>query len=112
MPSNFSEKEIRKIKEYREKFPQKLEVKVSITEEDKLIAEVTNFPGCYTQASNLAELIHMVNDAVYTVFEIPEKYYSEMPSYTPPVSLARALNMLPKRKENIDSPVRFSLEGV
>jgi len=112
MSSKFTQKQIKEIKEFRNKFPKTLEVQVSITNEDTLIAEISNFPGCYTQAENLGELIHMVNDAVYTVLEIPEKYYSEMPSYTPPVSLAEALNMLPKSRGSIESPVQFNLEGV
>lgn len=110
--SKFNKKEKKEIKEYRDLFPRSLEVRISITKEGDLIAEVLNYPGCYTQASYLGELIYMVNDAVYTVLEIPEKYHSEMPSYTPPASLARALNVLPKKDEDIESPVKFSLEGV
>ncbi len=107
---NFTEKEKKEIRKYRKHFPRSIEVEVSVTQDGKLIADVKDYPGCYTQANNLHELIDMVNDAIYTMFEIPQKYYSEMPSYTPPISLAQALNVFPKKKDEIESPVKFQIE--
>ena len=41
----------------------------------------------------------MVNDAVKTYFEIPEKYFSFMPEYLAPIEMAQKFNIFPIIKE-------------
>lgn len=91
------EKEIRR---YRKLILDHAEIEVNVkkTSEGNLVASIETFPGCRTQARNLSGLIGMVNDAIYTYFEIPEEHYNDMPSYMPPVELAQALNLYPSKK--------------
>ncbi len=42
-----------------------------------------NLEGCSTQADTLPDLLVMINDALYTYFEIPQSQRSEMPRYRP-----------------------------
>ena len=65
------------------KFPDKLGVRVSKSKDGGYWAEVVNLPGCFTQAESPMELLAMVNDAVYTYFDVPKKYISKMPIYLP-----------------------------
>lgn len=37
----------------------------------------------FTEAETFPELVYMINDAIYTYFEIPRKYLSSMPTYLP-----------------------------
>lgn len=46
--------------------------------DDGLVAEVKEFPHCYTQADNIPELIEMINDAVFTYLEIPDEYVKQL----------------------------------
>ena len=70
MYNGYDMKTIKDLKYYKDLLPQELTVETTITE-DGLVAEVKNFPHCYTQASNAMELIEIVNDAVMTYLEIP-----------------------------------------
>lgn len=104
-----SKKETDKILQLRKKFPQEIDVLVG-KDENCYIAEILgpkSFLGAFTQASNLSELIAMVNDCVQTILEIPEKYAGEMPQYMPPVSLSQELNEFPK--PTFKESVQFSI---
>lgn len=39
--------------------------------------------NCYTQATNATELIVMINDAIFTHFEVPEKLRRDLGFYVP-----------------------------
>lgn len=84
-----------KIKYFRNLLPKKIKVGTSLSEDGGYVAEILTFPGCVTQAETFAELIEMVNDAVLTVLEVPRKYLPHMPTYMPPLSLARQFNIFP-----------------
>ena len=58
----------------RSKLPDHLDVEISSIEDGYYLAKVKNAPGCITQAKNPQELFLMVNDAVYTYFDVPEQY--------------------------------------
>lgn len=62
--------------------PERITVSIERTSEG-LWAEVKEVPNCYTQAGSLVELIEMVNDAIYTYFDIPDKKRKEIGYYVP-----------------------------
>jgi len=53
--------------------------------------EILSLPGCFTQAENGEELFVMVNDAVYTYFDIPVEYFSFLPRYFPAEKLKKKI---------------------
>ena len=89
---------IKKINELRDLFPGEINVEVHRSECGEFCAEVTTFPGCFTEADTFSGLIEMVNDAVRTYFEIPKKYLSFMPDYLAPIEAAQYFNMFPVKE--------------
>lgn len=98
----------KKIHHFRSLLPNTVDVNVLISKDGGFCAEIITFPGCITQAETFSELIEMVNDAVFTVLEVPRKYLPYMPTYMPPLSLAQRLNIFPSPKV-ISSPITFSI---
>lgn len=90
----------KRIKQYRKLFPEKIRVLVKKGTQKAYIAEILSFPGAFTEADNFGELIYMVNDCVQTILEIPKKYTSEMPSYSPSIQLAQKFNEFPSLIKN------------
>lgn len=85
------EKEVEKI---INQFPGELPVSIRCSEEGGFYAEVRIVEEVITtQGETLSELIEMINDAVYTYFEVPRKYLSVMPAYVPPVETAQDLKL-------------------
>lgn len=78
---------------YKWRFPEKLEISVNPSKDGGYIAYINNFPGCITQAETGQELFEMVNDALYTYFEIPKEYQPYMPTFFPPEELRNELNI-------------------
>lgn len=74
------------IKEIRSKLPARVSVQVESTDEG-LWAKISSPDGklanCYTQASNAAELVVMVNDAIFTHYEIAEDVRKDIGYYVP-----------------------------
>lgn len=62
--------------------PSKLEVEIHKGGEG-IWAKVKNLPGVYTQADNFVDLIEMINDAVFSYFEIPEDMREKFGYYIP-----------------------------
>lgn len=54
------------------KLPEKITVKVVKCEHNKFIAELPEY-NVHTEADNVKELVRMVNDLIYSYFDIPEK---------------------------------------
>lgn len=79
-------KENEQIKEYRAKLPDRINVSIK-NEDGSFWAKITTPDGelsnCYTQANNISELVVMINDAVQTHFEIPEKIREKVGFYVP-----------------------------
>lgn len=75
-----------KIKGFRAVLPARVVVNMENTE-DGLWAKISTSDGklsnCYTQAANAVELVTMVNDAIFTHFEIPEDFRSKIGYYVP-----------------------------
>jgi len=70
------------LKKYEELLPSKITVHIQKTEEG-LYAKILELPNCNTQADNFVELIDMVNDAVFSYLDIPEKYQGKLGYYAP-----------------------------
>ena len=74
------------IAKFRAILPNRVVVKVENTD-NGLWAKVLTADGklsdCYTQASNTTELIVMINDAIFTHFEIPEETRKDIGFYVP-----------------------------
>ena len=76
-------KKIEELIKYQAKFPDKLEVQITKSDDFGYAIKILNLPGCFTQVENAEELLIMVNDAVYTYFDIPRDIVSSMPRYFP-----------------------------
>ena len=93
--AKLTKEDIKKINSYRSLFPREIIVKILRSEDGGFAAEITEFPRCYTEADTFAELIEMINDAMMTYFEVPEKYASYMPTYLPTIETAQKFNAFP-----------------
>lgn len=87
----------------RSLFPKEIEVRIRRSEDGGFFAEVLTFPGVVTEADTFSELIEMVNDAVISYFEVPEKYASFVANYLPTIELAQKLGIFPviKQEQNL-----------
>lgn len=102
-----NKKNIQEIDRLRAQFPKELRVHIERSQNGKFIAEVLNFKGCITEADTFVDLIGMVNDAVYTYFEIPQRFLSSMPSYVPPANIFRLFTAFPAK----NLPQRMTLSN-
>ena len=80
-------------------FPREITIQILRSEDGGFSAEVITFPGTITEADTFSELIEMVNDAVYTNFEVPENYKAFMPTYLPTIETAQKFNVFPDFKK-------------
>ena len=90
-----SKKQIVEINRLRGFFPKSITIKVERSQDGGFCVEVKTFPGCVTEANTFSELIEMVNDAVRTYFEVPERFVPYMPTYIPLIQGARRLDVFP-----------------
>ena len=99
--------EIKEVNKLRDLFPREINVSVSRSGEGVFLARVNTFKGIFTEGKTFLELMEMINDAVRTYFEIPEKYLSYMPSYIPSMGLAQSLEEFPatEKKEDVTLPL-------
>jgi predicted RNase H-like HicB family nuclease len=65
------------------KLPDNVEVDIKEDEKGNYFANMKSLPGCATQARNPQELFEMVNDAIFTYFEVPEQYQPYLKVYIP-----------------------------
>lgn len=74
------------IRQYKALLPARVLIRVENTD-NGLWAKISSPDGklsnCYTQASNATELMLMVNDAIFTHFEVPEKFRKSLGFYVP-----------------------------
>ncbi|MBI2055412.1 MAG: type II toxin-antitoxin system HicB family antitoxin [Candidatus Sungbacteria bacterium] len=92
-------KDKKEIYRLRALFPHKIGVRVRRSGDGGFFAEAVTFPGVFTEADTFSELIEMVNDAVMTYFEVPQKYVSFMPNYIPPLRVAQEFGAFPVIEE-------------
>lgn len=102
-----SPKEIKEINKLRELFPSEIAVSVERSDNGDFLATIHTFKGLFTEGRSFSELMEMVNDAVKTYFEIPEKYIPYMPNYVPPLVVAQQLDIFPiiESKQNFSLPL-------
>lgn len=106
---NFSE-----LIHYQAQLPDSLNVQVKESEDGGYWVKILNLPGCFTQAESVEELFIMVNDTVYTYFDIPEKYILHLPRYFPSEEIRKKLIQSWKKAipaEFLQKPILFS-QGV
>jgi predicted RNase H-like HicB family nuclease len=77
--NKISQKEIAK---FQSLFPQEIKVAIQHSEDGGFLAEILSSPRVFTEAENFPELIEMVNDALYTYFEIPQEFVPFMPLFS------------------------------
>lgn len=74
------------VEKFRTLLPMRVVVRAENTEEG-LWAKISTPDGklsnCYTQAANAAELVTMVNDVLFTHFEVPEDVRNKVGYYVP-----------------------------
>ena len=81
------------------KLPDSLEVEIKESKGGGFYAVVKNLPGCITQADSGQELYEMVNDAVYTYFQIPREYAPYVRSYIPSEEIRKKFDIKIKEGE-------------
>lgn len=65
--------------------PHKLSVEIHKAEEGGFWAKVRELPGCNTQGDNFTDLVDMINDAIFTYFDVPQKIRGFLGYYIPQV---------------------------
>ena len=85
------------------KLPDGILVKFHKSKDGGYWAEIKNLPGCITQAKNGQELFEMVNDAVYTYYDVPEEYLPYIQTYLPPEDIRNEMRIkIPDKFLNIE----------
>lgn len=90
-----TQKDREAIRNFFSLFPKAILVRTSRSEEGGFHAEILGFPGCFTQADTFTELVAMINDALYTYLEVPERLLPYMPEYMVPISVAQKFGIFP-----------------
>lgn len=105
--NTMKKEEIKEINRFRALFPREIRVGVVRSENGDFVAQINTFRGLFTEGSNFSELIEMVNDAVKTYYEVPEKFIPYMPNYIPPLEVAQLLDVFPVTnvRKNIVLPI-------
>ena len=66
--------------------PRSLAVDIYRAEEGGFWAKVKSLPGCNTQGEDFVDLVDMINDAIFTYFNVPQKIRSALGHYVPELS--------------------------
>ena len=72
--------------EYSMLLPRTVSVDVYRAEEGGFWAKVRALPGCNTQGEDFIDLVDMINDAIFTYFNVPQKMRSVLGHYLPHLS--------------------------
>jgi len=80
-----------KLVHHQSQLPHSIKVKIGKSKDGGFWVEILSLPGCFTQAENADELFVMVNDAVYTYFDIPAEYFPFLPRYFPTEKLKKKI---------------------
>ena len=75
-------KQVKDLQFYKKLMPSQLTLEIHKSD-DGFWAKVKELPHCYTQAKDFPGLIEMVNDAIYTYLEIPDKFRKAVGFYVP-----------------------------
>lgn len=96
-----------KLVRHQSQLPHSIEVKIGKSKDGGFWVEILRLPGCFTQAENGEELFVMVNDAVYTYFDIPAEYFPFLPRYFPIEKLKKKIQTWDKC-----TPMRFPRQPI
>ena len=72
--------------EYIMLLPRTLSVDIYRAEEGGFWAKIKSLPGCNTQGEDFIDLVDMINDAIFTYFDVPQKMRSALGHYVPALS--------------------------
>ncbi len=97
----------KRVVKFRSLFPREVTVAVRRSEDGGFSAEILSYPRTFTEAETFSELLEMINNALYTYFDVPEKYVSFMPTYLPSVKSAKDLMGFPVRQT--DEEIKLEL---
>ena len=97
------------VRRFRDVLPRQIAVRVRRSEDGGFVATVTSLSGLHTEGDTFSELIDMVNDALYTYHDIPEKLRSFVPTYVPPFSMAQELGLFPVSREEEDVTMQLAV---
>jgi predicted RNase H-like HicB family nuclease len=97
MADSLTQVQEKEIRDLRSRFANPINVEVTRPAEGGFVADIKTFPGCFTEADSFSSLIEMINDAIRTYFEVPEKYAEFMPTYMPMTSTSCPAPSLPSR---------------
>ena len=99
--AKLTQKQKKEVNRLQSLFPNEISVNADVSKDGGFYADILTFPGCHTQGDTLSELIDMINDCMYTYFEVPEKYISYMPSYTMtiPFEVGERFGLLPNMND-------------
>ena len=76
---------------YQSKLPEVIKVKIEKSPNGGYLIKIVSLEYCFTQADTKEEILIMVNDVVYSHFDIPEKIRPLMPLYFPTKELKEKL---------------------
>ncbi len=88
-------KDKQEVKRLSASLPHQISVAIHRSEDGGFVAEVMTFPGVRTQGETFSELIAMINDAMFTYFEVPDAYQSFLPTYLPTAEQAAGIMGFP-----------------
>jgi len=100
----------KEIEKFKKLLPRVIKVRIIACKEGGFSARVLepkSLVGVITEGENLLELTEMINDAVYCILDIPEKFYPFMPPYLAPKSLYEFFGFLPSTKT--EDVLKFSI---
>jgi hypothetical protein len=102
-------KRFEKLIKYQGRLPDKLEVQITRSDDWGYAVKILNLPGCFTQVEDAGELFIMVNDVVYSYFDIPKSVISLMPRYFPVERIRKELQKWEKSipAEFLQKPITF-----
>lgn len=76
--------------------PHTISVDIYRAEEGGFWARVKSLPGCNTQGEDFIDLVDMINDAIFTYFDVPQKMRMALGHYIPELSVE------PRKKADTD----------
>ncbi len=99
---------------YQSRLPDLIKVEIKESVSGGYFVKVVSLEHCFTQADDGEELLLMVNDVIYSYFDIPEKLRPLMPVYFPKGEIKKKLQEWLKAipLEFLNQPIIFVQQGV
>ena len=99
---------------YQSRLPDSIKVEIKESVDGGYFVKILSLEHCFTQADDAEELLLMVNDMVYSYFDVPEKLRPLMPVYFPEGEIKRKLQEWLKAipVELLNLPLTYVQQGV